>query len=147
MGQTRPLFNLFSVFSNKQYKFLQQIKSSIQHRYSNSQPFEHEPSPISTRPGLPPQLDLFVKRNSAQWWLTLTQRRWSPWCSTGFWGSCPCAGWSRRPRSWSSSPQRRSPWRRPPALPADENINKFIFICFIPFYWINISGDNQGPVL
>ena len=60
MGQPRPLFRLFSVFSNKHYKFLQQIyvkkcPSSIRCRDSNPRPLERESPPITTRPGLPPQ--------------------------------------------------------------------------------------------
>ena len=63
MGQPRPLFHLFSVFSNKHYKFLQQIHlkkcpSSLQCRDLNSQPLERESPLITTRPGLPPN---FVK--------------------------------------------------------------------------------------
>ena len=55
MGQTRSLFLLFLVFSKKQYNFYNNsmCPSSIWHRDSNPQPFEHESSPITTRPGLP----------------------------------------------------------------------------------------------
>ena len=54
MGQPRPLFRLFSVFSNKHYKFLQQIyvkkcPSSIWCRDSNPQPSQREYPPITTR--------------------------------------------------------------------------------------------------
>ena len=58
MGQPRPLFCLFSVFSNKHYKFLQQIyvkkiPSNIRCRDSNPRrPSECESFPITTRPGL-----------------------------------------------------------------------------------------------
>ena len=60
MGHTRPLFRLFSVFSNKQtVQFLQQIyvkkcPSSIRCWDLNPRPLEHESSPITTRPGLHP---------------------------------------------------------------------------------------------
>ena len=58
MGQPWPLFRLFSVFSNKHYKFLQQIcekcPSSIWCRDSNPRPLARESPPITTRPGLPP---------------------------------------------------------------------------------------------
>ena len=57
MGQPRPLFRLFSVFSNKHYKFLQQIyvkkcASSIWCWDSNPRPLECESHPITTRPEL-----------------------------------------------------------------------------------------------
>ena len=59
MGQPRPLFVYFRSFSNKHYKFLQQIyvkkcPSSIRCRDLNPRPLEHESLPITTRPGLPP---------------------------------------------------------------------------------------------
>ena len=58
MGQPRPLFVYFRSFSNKHYKFLQQIDvkkcpSSIQCRDSNPRPLECESPPKTTRPGLP----------------------------------------------------------------------------------------------
>ena len=61
MGHTRPLFVKFSVFSCKQYKvfnnFLLNIQlGSICCRDLNSRPFEFESLPLSTRPGLPPNL-------------------------------------------------------------------------------------------
>ena len=61
MGQPRPLFRLFSVFSNKHYKFLQQIyvkrcPYSIWCWDSNPRPLERESPPITTKPGLPPQI-------------------------------------------------------------------------------------------
>ena len=60
MGQPQPLFRLFLVFSNKHhynFKINQFEKMSIQFtdQDSNPQPLEHESSPITTRPGLPPQ--------------------------------------------------------------------------------------------
>ena len=58
MGQPRPLFGLFSVFSNKQYNFTTNIcekcPSSIRCRDSNPRPLERESLSITTRPGLPP---------------------------------------------------------------------------------------------
>ena len=61
MGQSRPLFRLFSFFSNNhQNNFYNKSMwkninpSSIRRRDSNPRPFEHESSPITTRPGLPP---------------------------------------------------------------------------------------------
>ena len=52
MGLPRPLFRLFSVFSNKHYKFLQQIyvkkcPSSIWCWDSNPRPLERESPPIT----------------------------------------------------------------------------------------------------
>ena len=69
--QSRHLFRLFSVFSNKHYKFLQQIyvkncPSSIWCWDSNKRPLERESSPITTRPGLPPTLCLLVWSNPKQ---------------------------------------------------------------------------------
>jgi len=58
-------------------------------------------------------------------YFTLKRRRWSPWCSRGFWGSCPCAGWTRRPGSWWPSPPKRLPWTRPPILPKMTKLKKF----------------------
>ena len=60
MGRPRPLFRLFSVFSNKQNKYYNKsmwkmsFSSSVRHQDSNPRPFKHELSPITTRPGLPP---------------------------------------------------------------------------------------------
>ena len=64
MGQPRPLFRLFSVFSNKHYKFLQQIyvkkcPSSIRCLDLNPRPSERESPSITTRPGFPP-ISLFL---------------------------------------------------------------------------------------
>ena len=56
-GQPRPLFRLFMVFSNKQYKFYNKsmwkmsCPSSTWCRDSNSRPLEHESPPITTGPG------------------------------------------------------------------------------------------------
>ena len=66
IGQPRPLFRLFSVFSNKHDKFLQQIyvkkcPYSIRCRDSNPQPLKRESPPITTRPGLPPKI--LIKSN------------------------------------------------------------------------------------
>ena len=59
VGQSRPLFHLFSVFFKQTLQFLQQIyvkkcPSSILCRDSNPQPSERESLPITTRPGLLP---------------------------------------------------------------------------------------------
>ena len=64
MGHPRPLFHLFSVFSNKQYKFYYKLlwkicPSSIWHQDSNSQPSDCESPPLTTRPGLPPMSEMF----------------------------------------------------------------------------------------
>ena len=50
---------IFGLFKQNHYNFLQQINvkkcpSSIRRWDSNPQPFEHDSSPITTRPGLPP---------------------------------------------------------------------------------------------
>ena len=54
MGQPRPLFCLFLIFSNKQYFFTkyqcEKFPSTIQRQDSNPQPLEHESSPITSRP-------------------------------------------------------------------------------------------------
>ena len=77
MGQPRPLFRLFSVFSKNIIQFLQinvkKCPSSKQRWDSNQRPFEHELSPITTRPGLPPSHFLFC--------IVSNQTRWSSnWC-------------------------------------------------------------------
>ena len=60
IGQPRPLFRLFSVFSNKQYNsynksmWKMSCPSSIRRQDLNPQPSERESPPIITRPGLPP---------------------------------------------------------------------------------------------
>ena len=61
MGKPWPLFHLFSVFSNKHYKFFttnicEKCPSSIWCRDSNPRPLESESPPITTRPGLPPKV-------------------------------------------------------------------------------------------
>ena len=59
MGQPRPLFRLFSVFSNKHHynfynKYMwKKCPSSIWCRDSNPRPSKCESLPITTRPGLP----------------------------------------------------------------------------------------------
>ena len=62
MGQRRPLFRLFLVFSNKHYNFYNKSmwKMSIQYTVPGFEPttLEHESSPITTRPGLPPRIYL-----------------------------------------------------------------------------------------
>ena len=68
MGKPLPLFHLFLVFSNKQYKSMEKCPSSIRRRDLNPRPLEHERSPITTRPVL------FLQKNiHAEMWL---QRLW-----------------------------------------------------------------------
>ena len=67
MGQPGPLFFILG-FSNKQ--FLQQIKvkkclSSIQRLDSIPRPLKYESSPITTRPGLPPDNRQFFAASSS----------------------------------------------------------------------------------
>ena len=56
MGQPRPLFRLFSVFSVKHYNFTtnqcEKCLSSIRRCNSNSQTYDYESPPLTTRPGL-----------------------------------------------------------------------------------------------
>ena len=65
MGQPRPLFRLFSVFSNKQYNFFTNQWEKMSCPFSilcqdlNPRPLERESPPIATRPGLPPTLMAF----------------------------------------------------------------------------------------
>ena len=59
MGQPRPLIHLFSSFQTNITNFttnmyVKKCPSSIRCWDSNSRPLEHEPPPITTRPGLPP---------------------------------------------------------------------------------------------
>ena len=66
-GPTPASIRLFLVFSNKHYKFLQQIDvkkcpSSIRCQDLNPRPLERESLPITTRPGLP-----FVTRLANGW--------------------------------------------------------------------------------
>ena len=67
MGQPRPLLSfIFGLFKQTSLQFLQQIyvkkcPSSIQCQDSNPQPSEHEPPPITTRPGFPQMLCLFLR--------------------------------------------------------------------------------------
>ena len=56
MGQPRPLLFIIVLFKQS-IQFLQHINvspTSIGRRDSNPRPLEHESSPITTRPGLPP---------------------------------------------------------------------------------------------
>ena len=46
MGQSRPLFNLFSSFQTN--------------KHSNSQPSDYESHPLTIRPGLPPRLLILI---------------------------------------------------------------------------------------
>ena len=84
MGQPRPIFRLFSVFSNKHHynsynKYMwKKCPYSIQCRDSNPQPSERVSLPFTTRPGLP-SYSLVVK----PWWAhrthTPTRRQLSCW--------------------------------------------------------------------
>ena len=62
MGQPRPLYRLFSVFQTNNTIFTtnqcEKCLSSVWQWDSNPRPFEHESSPIITRPGLPPTVCL-----------------------------------------------------------------------------------------
>ena len=69
MDLRQPLFRLFFVFSNKQHNFyiksmwkMSKCPSCIQHRDSNPRSFEHESSPITTRPGLPPFQEMLMNK-------------------------------------------------------------------------------------
>ena len=58
MGHHRPLFNLFLTFSNSSTIKYENNPYSMRCWDSNSQPFDHQSYPITTRPGLtPPLLD------------------------------------------------------------------------------------------
>ena len=66
-GPTPASFSFIFVLSNKHYKFYnkhvcEKCPSSIQCQDSNSQPLEHEPPPITTRPGLPAQ-NVFIYKD------------------------------------------------------------------------------------
>ena len=58
MGQSRPLFGLFSVFFEQNNFYMKSMwkmskcTSNIRRRDSNPQPCEYESSPITIRPGL-----------------------------------------------------------------------------------------------
>ena len=60
MGQPRPLFCLFLVFSNKQYIFTtnqcEKCSPSLRYCNSNPRPLERESPLITARPGLPPNI-------------------------------------------------------------------------------------------
>ena len=78
MGQPRPLFHLFLVFSNKHFYnyynksiWKMSFPSGIWCRDLNPRPSEHEPPPITTRPGLP-----FVTISRwSKFWLLLKLRK------------------------------------------------------------------------
>ena len=67
MGHPQPLFICFRL-SKQTFKFLQQINVKKCHVHSvylwywdsNPQPLKHESSPITTRPGLPPNSNYFT---------------------------------------------------------------------------------------
>ena len=65
MGQPRPLFVYFQSFLKQTIQISQQINlkkcpSSIRHWDSNTWPFKHDSSPITTRPGLPPIMSIHI---------------------------------------------------------------------------------------
>ena len=66
MGQPRPLFRLFSVFSTNNTIFTtnqcekMSCPSSIRRRDSNPRPLDHESPPITTRSGLPPNMAIYL---------------------------------------------------------------------------------------
>ena len=68
-GRPRHLFHSFLDFSNKQYDFKNKsmwkisCPTSALRRDSNSWPLEHESSPMTTRPQLPPQTFIFCLKN------------------------------------------------------------------------------------
>ena len=58
MDHPRSLFQIFSVFSNKL------MCNSILRQDSNSRPSDYESPPLTTRPGLPPNLLLYLWEGS-----------------------------------------------------------------------------------
>ena len=113
MGQPRPLFCLFPVFSNKRYIFTtiicEKCPSSIRCRDSNPRPLECESLPITTRPGLPPLNPKVCIWGHLLWIeLTWSSRWWGWWPS---WSSTCSAWWCSR---W---PRRPSSFRRPKSPP------------------------------
>ena len=67
MGPIPASFSFIFVFSDTRYNFttnsyVKKCPSSIWCWYSNSQPLEHEPPPITTRPGLPAQ-NVFIYKD------------------------------------------------------------------------------------
>ena len=73
MGQPRPLFVYFRsfqtinrIFTTNQCEKCQCIQFRLQD--SNPRPFEHESSPITTRPGLLPQGHMFCLIMLPFWW-------------------------------------------------------------------------------
>ena len=80
-GPTLAFFCLFLVFSNKHYKFLQQIyvkkcPSSIWWRDLNPRSLERESPPITTRPGLPPNMSSFIYRSCRFFYVFKVNIRW-----------------------------------------------------------------------
>ena len=67
MGQTRPIFFFFWVFQTNSTIFTTNqcekmaCPSRIRCRDSNPRPLDHESSPITTGPGLPPMFVFFVR--------------------------------------------------------------------------------------
>ena len=71
MGQPRPLFIYFRLFKHTLQILQQKSPSSIRCWDLNSRPLEHESPSITTRPGLPPQIQL-LKYNIMMWYVLLT---------------------------------------------------------------------------
>ena len=62
IGQPGLFFHLFSVFSNKQYSFLnnKSMRKNVMSIQYPAPGFERESPPITTRPGLPPNSYLLL---------------------------------------------------------------------------------------
>ena len=81
----RPLFNLFSVFLNKQYNFYYKSMwknvMSIQYPVlnSNPRPLEYESPPITTRPGPHPKWSISLPSLVASWYLPNSLCIWLNW--------------------------------------------------------------------
>ena len=107
MGQPRPLFCLFSVFSNKQYNFYNKYMwKNVHPVYSagiqTHKLLWHESLPITTRPRLPPKLIqvfvtslltlLFTKRQTTNYSTYVYFRRTaglsSKWSCIAWWIAC-----------------------------------------------------------
>ena len=106
MGQPRPLFSfIFAPPPNKQYNFYNKslwknVHPVKRRRDANTRPFEHESSPITTRPELPPNfISSCITFSSST--RTSTCPSWRSWPPSG----CPFLWWSD---STSGSGTRRS---------------------------------------
>ena len=78
-GHLRPLFHLFSIFTNKQYIFYSKLMWKMSIQYSNPQP-DYESSPITTRPGLPPHTVILpLTKQVSILWVTYECRLRAVW--------------------------------------------------------------------